>query len=34
MNMEVFAQMIGGEVGKMLGAVAEDEKAILSVIQS
>jgi len=34
MNMESFAQMIGGEVGKMLGAVAEDEKAILSVIHS
>ncbi|WP_457549059.1 DUF302 domain-containing protein [Archaeoglobus sp.] len=30
MNMEVFAQMIEGEVGKILQEVAEEEKAILS----
>ncbi len=33
-NMETFAQMIGGEVRKILNEIAREEKEILSVIRS
>ena len=34
MNMETFANMIGGKIGEILSGVAEEEREILSSINS